>query len=63
MPNMGMAGSTPGTASRALVHGIGTGALREAVQRFLKGHPHVARYAQAAQDQGGAGATVVELKQ
>lgn len=46
-----------------IVHGIGTGALREAVQRFLKGHPHVARYAQAAQDQGGAGATVVELKQ
>jgi DNA mismatch repair protein MutS2 len=46
-----------------IVHGIGTGALREAVQRFLKGHPHVARYAQAAPDQGGAGATIVELKQ
>jgi DNA mismatch repair protein MutS2 len=46
-----------------IVHGIGTGALREAVQRFLKGHPHVARYAPAAQDQGGAGATIVELKQ
>ena len=46
-----------------IVHGIGTGALREAVQRFLKDHPHVARYTQAAQDQGGAGATIVELKQ
>jgi DNA mismatch repair protein MutS2 len=46
-----------------LVHGHGTGALRRAIAELLRGHPHVSRYAQAPQDQGGAGATVVELKQ
>lgn len=46
-----------------IVHGHGTGALRKAIGDFLRNHPHVARFAQAPQDQGGAGATVVELKQ
>jgi DNA mismatch repair protein MutS2 len=46
-----------------IVHGHGTGALRKAIAELLRGHPHVSRYAQAPQDQGGAGATVVELKQ
>jgi DNA mismatch repair protein MutS2 len=46
-----------------IIHGHGTGALRRAINDFLKGHPHVARYGPAPQDQGGAGATVVELKQ
>jgi DNA mismatch repair protein MutS2 len=45
-----------------VIHGIGTGALRAAVHSFLKNHPHVQRYAIAAQDEGGNGATVVELK-
>jgi DNA mismatch repair protein MutS2 len=46
-----------------IIHGHGTGALRRAISDFLRNHPHVARFAQAPQDQGGAGATVVELKQ
>ncbi|HEX8735800.1 MAG TPA: endonuclease MutS2 [Pyrinomonadaceae bacterium] len=46
-----------------IVHGIGTGALRSAVHRHLKGHPHVSRYTLAPREQGGEGATVVELKQ
>ncbi|MBC7908857.1 MAG: Smr/MutS family protein [Pyrinomonadaceae bacterium] len=46
-----------------IVHGHGTGALRRAIGDLLKGHPHVARFAPAPQDQGGSGATVVELKQ
>jgi DNA mismatch repair protein MutS2 len=46
-----------------IVHGHGTGALRKAIADFLRNHPHVARFAQAPQNQGGAGATVVELKQ
>ena len=46
-----------------IVHGHGTGALRRAIGELLRDHPHVARYAQAPQDQGGAGATLVELKQ
>jgi DNA mismatch repair protein MutS2 len=46
-----------------IVHGHGTGALRRAISNLLKDHPHVARFAQAPQDQGGAGATLIELRQ
>jgi DNA mismatch repair protein MutS2 len=46
-----------------IVHGHGTGALRRAIGDFLKGHPHVARFVNAPPDQGGAGATLVELRQ
>lgn len=46
-----------------IVHGHGTGALRRAIAGLLNGHPHVARFLTAPQDQGGAGATVVELRQ
>jgi DNA mismatch repair protein MutS2 len=46
-----------------IVHGHGTGALRKAIAELLKDHPHVARFAAAPQDQGGSGATLVELKQ
>ncbi|MBD0371086.1 MAG: endonuclease MutS2 [Pyrinomonadaceae bacterium] len=46
-----------------IIHGHGTGALRRAIADFLRGHPHVERFSQAPPDQGGAGATVVELKQ
>ncbi len=46
-----------------IIHGHGTGALRRAISEMLKDHPHVARFAAAPQNEGGAGATVVELKQ
>ena len=46
-----------------IVHGIGTGALRNAVHQMLKGHPHVQKFTLANQNEGGNGATVVELKQ
>jgi DNA mismatch repair protein MutS2 len=46
-----------------IVHGHGTGALRRAIAELLKDHPHVARFTAAPQDQGGTGATLVELKQ
>ena len=46
-----------------IVHGHGTGALRRAIAELLQGHPHVARFAAAPPNQGGAGATVVELRQ
>ncbi len=46
-----------------IVHGHGTGALRRAISELLKDHPHVARFTAAPQDQGGSGATLVELKQ
>jgi len=46
-----------------IVHGHGTGALRRAIGDLLKGHPHVSRFLAAPPDQGGAGATLVELRQ
>jgi DNA mismatch repair protein MutS2 len=46
-----------------IIHGHGTGALRRAISELLDGHPHVARFVAAPPDQGGAGATVVELRQ
>jgi len=52
-----------GLSEVRIIHGHGTGALRRAITELLKDHPHVARFAAAAQDQGGAGAMVVELRQ
>ncbi len=46
-----------------IIHGHGTGALRRAIADMLKDHPHVARFTPAPQDQGGTGATLVELRQ
>ncbi|MET0645173.1 MAG: endonuclease MutS2 [Pyrinomonadaceae bacterium] len=46
-----------------IIHGHGTGALRRAVADLLRHHPHVARFELAPENQGGAGATVAELKQ
>jgi len=45
-----------------IVHGHGTGQLRRAIAEFLKDHPLVARISTAPQNQGGGGATIVELK-
>jgi DNA mismatch repair protein MutS2 len=46
-----------------IVHGHGTGQLRKGLQAFLKTHPQVAKYYQAPDNQGGGGATIVELKE
>jgi DNA mismatch repair protein MutS2 len=45
-----------------VIHGHGTGQLRRAIAQFLHGHPLVARFESAPPEQGGAGVTVVELK-
>jgi DNA mismatch repair protein MutS2 len=45
-----------------IVHGHGTGALRRGLEQFLKGHPLVLKASPAPPNQGGGGATVVELK-
>lgn len=45
-----------------IIHGFGTGALKNYVHHFLKGHAHVAKYGFAPSDQGGNGATIAELK-
>jgi len=46
-----------------VIHGHGAGILRRGVRDFLKTHPHVATIAEAPQNEGGQGATVVELRQ
>jgi DNA mismatch repair protein MutS2 len=45
-----------------IIHGHGTGQLRRAIGEFLKKHPLVAHHELAPQEQGGGGATIVELK-
>ena len=45
-----------------IIHGFGTGALKNSVHQFLKGHPHVSTFGFAPQNEGGNGATIVELK-
>ena len=45
-----------------IVHGHGTGQLRRAIAAYLKDHPLVASYTLAPQNEGGGGATIVELK-
>ena len=52
-----------GLTRARLVHGKGTGALRRAVQEYLDGHPLVSAFATADPEEGGAGATVVTLKE
>ncbi len=44
-----------------VVHGSGMGILRKALRQLLQEHPHVATVAEAPQNEGGGGATVVEL--
>jgi DNA mismatch repair protein MutS2 len=46
-----------------IIHGHGAGILRRGVRKFLKSHPHVATLAEAPQNEGGQGATLVELRQ
>jgi DNA mismatch repair protein MutS2 len=45
-----------------VVHGSGMGILRKALRQFLQKHPHVVSIAEPPQNEGGGGATVVELR-
>jgi DNA mismatch repair protein MutS2 len=45
-----------------IVHGTGTGALRNAIADLLKNHPHVVRFEFAPQNQGGRGVTIATLR-
>ncbi len=46
-----------------VIHGHGAGILRRGVREFLKNHPHVAGIEEAPQNEGGQGATLVDLRQ
>jgi DNA mismatch repair protein MutS2 len=44
-----------------IIHGKGTGKLRESVREMLKDHPHVASFEEGHQSEGGAGVTVAKI--
>jgi DNA mismatch repair protein MutS2 len=46
-----------------IVHGHGMGILKRTIAELLAGHPSVERFYPAPQNEGGAGATIVELKE
>jgi DNA mismatch repair protein MutS2 len=45
-----------------VVHGSGMGILRKALRQYLQKHPHVVSVTEPPQNEGGGGATVVELR-
>jgi DNA mismatch repair protein MutS2 len=45
-----------------VVHGSGMGILRKALRQLLQQHPHVESVSEPPQNEGGGGATVVELR-
>jgi DNA mismatch repair protein MutS2 len=50
-----------GLESVTIVHGVGTGALRDAVRRHAAEHPLVRAVRPAPLEGGGEGATILEL--
>lgn len=54
--------SLAGAEKVELIHGKGTGALRQAIQRHLKGHPMVVEHRLGEVHEGGWGVTIVKVK-
>jgi DNA mismatch repair protein MutS2 len=46
-----------------IIHGKGTGALRQAVREELRGHPLIGEYRSGESNEGGEGVTVAKLVQ
>jgi DNA mismatch repair protein MutS2 len=46
-----------------VVHGVGMGILRRTLREFLRNHPHVTAVTEPPYNEGGQGATMVELRQ
>jgi DNA mismatch repair protein MutS2 len=51
-----------GAPAVRVVHGHGMGVLRKTLWEMFASHPHVESYHPAEQHEGGAGATIVEIK-
>jgi DNA mismatch repair protein MutS2 len=45
-----------------IIHGVGSGKLREAIQSHLKGHRWVKGFRGAGLNEGGSAITIVELR-
>ncbi len=54
--------NTRGLSVLTIIHGLGTGALKTAVTKFLKDHPLITTIRPGEPAEGGAGVTVAELK-
>ncbi|NRB08362.1 MAG: Smr/MutS family protein, partial [Richelia sp.] len=50
-----------GTGVIWIIHGHGTGKLRQGVQEFLRQHPRVSHYEAAPQNEGGTGVTIAHV--
>ena len=51
-----------GRTNVRVVHGTGMGILRRSLRDYLKKHPHVVNITEPPYNEGGQGATLVELK-
>lgn len=51
-----------GRSRLRIIHGHGKGILRKTLHEMFSHHPHVEKFYSAPQQEGGAGATIVELK-
>ncbi|MBE9531424.1 MAG: Smr/MutS family protein, partial [Proteobacteria bacterium] len=51
-----------GAARVEIIHGTGTGALKQAVREFLKDSPSVKSFTDAELTAGGAGVTIAEFR-
>jgi DNA mismatch repair protein MutS2 len=45
-----------------IIHGKGTGKLRQEVRGMLKDHPHVSSFEEGGEKEGGSGVTVAKLE-
>ena len=45
-----------------IIHGYGTGVIRELVQSYLKNNKNISSYRYGGENEGGFGVTVVTLK-
>ncbi len=46
-----------------VIHGTGMGVLRRTLRQWLQQHPHVSQVTEPPYNEGGSGATIVELRQ
>ena len=53
--------ASSGRSRLVIVHGLGSGALRDAVREYLAGSPYAIRFVAGAPDEGGDGVTTAEL--
>jgi DNA mismatch repair protein MutS2 len=51
-----------GLSEVRIIHGFGTGTVRQIVHDFIRGHPLVKSFGQAGKEEGGGGVTIVKLQ-